>query len=330
MRSWLNANEAREIRFVSGTTEAIQLVAGTFGRHMLRAGDEVIITEVEHEANAAPWQKLCGEQGATLKVAPVSDTGEIAVDRIRKLLTPKTRLLAVAHVSNVLGTINPVRSIIRLAHEYEIPVLVDGAQAAPHLDVDVLELDCDFYVFCGCKLYGPAGVGVLYAKGSRLDEMAPRPGAEPRVATGQPPAPAGSPRCPFEGDTPPIAGAVGLAAAVEFLQTHRRGEAQAYARGLVEYATEALAGIEGLRILGPAVGKVGIFSMVLKDVHAHDLAAMLGQAGLAIHAGDHHAPLLMKRLKVPATARASLALYTTREEVDALVAGIQRVKRRFV
>jgi cysteine desulfurase/selenocysteine lyase len=330
VRGFLNANEAREVIFVRGTTEAINLVAQAYGRKNIGPGDEIIITEMEHHANIVPWQMLCEEKGAVLRVAPISDTGEILLDKLDKLFTRKTKLVAVAHVSNVLGTINPVRSIIRMAHDREIPVLVDGAQAVSHLEVDVLELGCDFYAFSGHKLYGPTGIGVLYARAELLDAMPPWQGGGDMIrSVSFEKTTYNELPYKFEAGTPPIAGAVGLAAAIDYVRSFRREQVLAHERQLTEYATQALSSIKDLRIIGQSVGKVGVLSFVFKDIHAHDIGTILDQEGIAVRAGHHCAQPLIARMKVPAAVRASLAMYNTREEVDALVEGIQKVRRMF-
>ena len=327
MQQFLNARESREIIFVRGTTEAINLVASSYGRKHVAPGDEILITAMEHHSNIVPWQMLCEEKGARLKVAPVNDRGEVIFEEFEKLLGPRTRLVAVVHISNVLGTINPVRRMIEAAHRQNIPVLVDGAQAAPHLKIDVQALDCDFYAISGHKLYGPTGVGVLYGKADLLDAMPPYQGGGDmiRSVTFEKTLYNTLPY-KFEAGTPNIAGAIGLAAAVDYVNELGLENIAAYEDELLGYATRALAAIPGLRIIGTASQKAGVISFVMEGIHPHDVGTVLDQEGVAVRTGHHCAQPLMERFKVPATTRASLAFYNTEKEIDALADGIRKVK----
>jgi cysteine desulfurase / selenocysteine lyase len=330
VRRFINAAEVREVVFVRGATEAINLVAATFGRAHVAAGDEIVISHMEHHSNIVPWQMLCEEKGARLRVIPITDAGELQLDEYERLLGPHTRLVAVTHVSNALGTINPVESIVRTAHDRGIPVLVDGAQAVAHLRVDVQAIGCDFYVFSGHKVFGPTGIGVLYGRGPLLEAMPPYQGGGDMIRsvtferTLYKDAPGR-----FEAGTPNIAGALGLAAAIDYLNTLDLERVAAYEQELLRYGTEALAGIAGLRLTGTAPHKAGILAFVIEDIHPHDLGTILDRDGIAVRAGHHCCQPLMARLGVPATVRASLALYNTREEVDALAASLRTARAVF-
>ncbi len=324
---FVNAPDSKEIIFVRGATEAINLVAGTFGRKYVQAGDEILITAMEHHSNIVPWQILCEEKGAKLRVAPINDRGELLLAEYEKLLGPKTRLAALVHVSNVLGTINPVREMVESAHRKGIPVLLDGAQAAPHLKVDVQDLDCEFYAFSGHKLYGPTGIGVLYGKAEVLDAMPPYQGGgdmissvtfEKTIYNSLP--------YKFEAGTSNIAGGIGLGAAVDYLNGIGMESIAAYEDELLAYATEEISRIPGLRIIGTAEKKAGVISFVMEGIHPHDVGTILDQEGIAVRTGHHCAQPLMERFGIPATTRASLALYNTKREIDTLVMGIQKVK----
>jgi cysteine desulfurase/selenocysteine lyase len=330
VQRFINAAESREVIFVRGTTEAVNLVAQSFGRPHIRSGDEIVISAMEHHSNIVPWQILCEQTGAVLRVVPISDAGELLLDEYEKLLTPRTRLVSVVHVSNALGTINPVHEIIRLARRQGVPVLLDGAQAVPHLKVDVREMDCDFYAFSGHKLFGPTGIGVLYGKAELLEAMPPYQGGgdmiksvtfEKTLYNDLP--------FKFEAGTPHIAGAIGLGAAVDYLDEIGLEKISAYERGLLVCATEALTAIPGLRIIGTAHGKASLISFVLDGVHAHDVGTILDHEGIAIRAGHHCAMPVMQRFGVPATARASLAFYNTTEEIDVLVGAIHKAVEMF-
>lgn len=327
VRRFINAHSEREVVFVRGTTEAINLVAQTFGRKDVGAGDEVLITYMEHHANFVPWQMLCEQVGATLKAVPVDEQGELRLDALEALLTPRTRLFAVTHVSNALGTVNPVKELIRRAHEKGIPVLVDGAQAVPHFRVDVQELDADFYVFSGHKMFGPTGIGVLYGKEALLEALPPWMGGGDMILTVSLEKTVYN-RLPYrlEAGTPNIAGAVGLGAAIDYLERVGLENIATHDRALVAYATQALESVPGLRLIGRARERTGALSFVLEDIHPHDIGTILDREGVAIRTGHHCAQPVMKCFKVPATARASLALYNTREDVDALVRGLHKVR----
>jgi len=327
---FLHARDDREIIFVRGATEAINLVAQTFGRTRLGSGDEVLITAMEHHSNIVPWQMLREQTGAVMKVAPVTDAGELDLAEYARLLNRRTRLVSVTHVSNALGTVNPVREMIEMAHLRDIPVLVDGAQAAPHMKVDVQSLDCDFYAFSGHKTYGPTGIGVLYGKAALLDAMPPYQGGgdmilqvsfEKTLYNAIP--------YKFEAGTPDIAGAIGLGVAIEYLEEIGMDAIAAHEHELLAYATEAVRGVPGIRIVGTAREKAGVLSFVLDGAHPHDIGTILDHEGIAIRAGHHCAMPLMERLGLPATARASFGLYNTREEVDALVGAIKKVREMF-
>jgi len=330
VRQFLGAADVKEVIFVRGTTEAINLVAHSFGRPRVRAGDEILITAMEHHSNIVPWQILCEQSGAQLRVAPINDDGELLLDEFEKLLSPRTRLVAVSHVSNALGTVNPVAQIIEMAHRRKVPVLVDGAQAAPHLPVNVRELDCDFYAFSGHKLFGPTGIGVLYGKAQWLEEMPPyQAGGDMIRSVTFEKTTYNSLPYKFEAGTPHIAGVIGLGAAVDYLSRVGLARAAAYERELLEYATERLRRIPDARIIGTAREKAGVLSFVLEGIHPHDVGTILDQEGIAVRAGHHCAMPVMDRFQVPATARASFAFYNTPQEVDALIAGIEKVKEIF-
>ena len=330
VRGFLNASQDREILFVRGATEGINLVAQSYGRVFIKAGDEIVLSVMEHHSNIVPWQMLCEERGAALRVIPINDTGELGRDEYEKLLNERTKLVSIVHISNALGTINPVKQMIRSAHDRGIPVLVDGAQAVPHLAVDVQELDCDFYVFSGHKLFGPTGIGILYGKAGLLEQMPPYQGGGDMISSVS-----FEKTCyntlpyKFEAGTPHIAGGIGLGAAIDYLNGIGMERIAAYEQELLAYATDALSGIPGMRIIGTAKEKAGVLSFILDGVHPHDIGTILDHEGIAIRAGHHCAMPLMQRLGVPATARASLAFYNTKEEIDLLVKGIYKVKEVF-
>jgi len=330
VRRFINAARAEEIIFVRGTTEAINLVAQTYGRTRVRAGDEVLITEMEHHSDIVPWQLLCEEKGAVLRVAPIDDDGQLLVDELQRMLGPRTRLLALAHVSNTLGTINPVRRIVEIAHRQGIPVLLDGAQAVPHFPIDVRALDCDFYAFSGHKLFGPTGIGVLYGRSELLEEMPPWQGGGDMISSVTFEKTTWN-KLPhkFEAGTPDIAGAIGLGAAIDYVGALGFAAIAAHEHDLLSYATEAVREVPGLRLIGTAKEKASVLSFVLGEVHPHDVGTILDQEGIAIRTGHHCTQPLMRRLGVPATARASLAFYNRREDVDALVAGLHKVQEIF-
>ncbi len=323
VKDFINARSDKEIIFVKGATEAINLVAQTYGKANIHSGDEIIITAMEHHSNIVPWQMLCEQTGAILKIAPINLQGELIYEEFEKLLNDKTKLVSVVHMSNALGTINPVKQIIAAAHSRNIPVLLDGAQAIPHMTVDVQELDCDFYVFSGHKLYGPTGVGVLYGKQAHLEAMPPYQGggdmirkvtfAETEYNT-----------LPykFEAGTPDISGVIALGAAIDYLTTIGMDNIAAYEAELLSYATEKALAIKGLRIIGEAEHKGAILSFVLDKIHPHDIGTLLDSLGIAIRAGHHCAMPVMDFYEVPATARASFAMYNTKAEIDVLMNGI--------
>jgi len=327
---FIGARDTREIVFVRGTTEGINLVAQTYGRSHVGPGDEVLLTAMEHHSNIVPWQLLCEEKDARIRVVPMSDAGELDLDAYDKLLGPRTRIVAVTHVSNALGTKNPIRLMVEMAHARGIPVLVDGAQAAAHSVVDVRELGCDFYAFSGHKVYGPSGVGALYGKLAHLEAMPPYQGGGEMIRRvsfegttyADPPQ-------RFEAGTPSIAGAVGLGASIDYISNLGREAIAAHEQDLLEYAALRLGSMSGVQLIGTAREKAAVISFVIDGVHAHDVGTVLDHEGIAIRAGHHCAQPVMDRFGVPATARASFALYNTREEVDVLVRGIEKVQEMF-
>jgi cysteine desulfurase/selenocysteine lyase len=330
IRRFVNASASKEIVFVRGTTEAINLVAQTYGRTHVGAGDEVVISEMEHHSNIVPWQMLCQEKGARLRVIPMTDAGELRLDEYERLLGPRTRIVAVTHVSNALGTINPIAEMVRMAHDRGIPVLVDGAQAVAHMNVDVQALGCDFYAFSGHKLLGPTGIGVLYGRASLLDAMPPYQGGGDMISSvtfertryNEVPH-------KFEAGTPHIAGVLGLETAIEYVTSIGLDAIGVHEHELLMYGTEALSQVPGIHLTGTAREKAGILSFVLDGIHPHDIGTILDRDGVAIRAGHHCCQPLMTRLGVAATARASLALYNTREEIDALVQALQTARQVF-
>ena len=327
---FVHAREEREVIFTSGTTEAINLVMHGYGRKSIGAGDEIVLTTLEHHSNIVPWQMLAEEKGAKIRVVPIDDAGELLVDEYEKLFNSRTRLVGVTHVSNALGTINPVKRLIEFARARGVPVLVDGAQAAPHLAVDVQDLDCDFYAFSGHKLCGPTGIGVLYGKAALLERMQPFKGGGDMIlsVTFEKTTYNAIPQ-KFEAGTPPIAAAIGLGAAVDYLSAIGLDAIAAYERELLDHATAQLAGIPGVRIVGTAQHKAAVLSFVVEDVHPHDVGTLLNQEGIAVRTGHHCAQPVMQRFRVPATSRASFAFFNTHAEVDALAAGIRAVQRVF-
>ncbi len=323
---FLNAAESREIVFVRGTTEAINLVAHSFGHKYVAKGDQILISEMEHHSNIVPWQILCEASGAQLRVIPINDRGELRMDEYQKMLNARTKLVAVTHVSNALGTVNPVQEIIAMAHHRGVPVLLDGAQAVPHTAVDVQALDCDFYAFSGHKLYGPTGIGVLYGKAKWLEAMPPYQGGGDMISSVTFEKTTYN-KIPykFEAGTPNIAGAIGLGAAIDYVQAAGLDRIAAHEHDLLRYAEEKIGRMPRVRLIGTAKDKAGILSFVLEDVHAHDVGTILDQEGIAIRTGHHCAQPVMKRFGIPATARASFAMYNSREEIDALAAGLDKV-----
>ncbi len=326
VRGLLNAADEREIVFVRGTTEGINLVAGSYGRANIGPGDEIIITAMEHHSNIVPWQILCQEKGANLRVIPMSDSGELLMEEYEKLLSPRTKLVSVVHVSNSLGTTNPIKRIVELAHRQGAPVLVDGAQSAPHMPIDVQDIGCDFFACSGHKLYGPTGIGVLYGRAELLEAMPPYQGGGDMIKSvtfektlyNELPY-------KFEAGTPHIAGVVGLGAAIDYVTALGLEQVAAYERELLAYGTDRLSGIGGVTLIGTAPEKGAILSFVMDGVHPHDVGTILDAEGVAIRTGHHCTQPVMERLGIPATARASLAFYNTKDEIDALVKGIDRV-----
>ncbi|HYV43836.1 MAG TPA: cysteine desulfurase [Myxococcaceae bacterium] len=328
VRKFLNAADDREIVFVRGTTEAINLVAQTFGRSKLNVGDAVAITAMEHHSNIVPWQMVCQERGAQLRVAPIDERGDLRLDALERLLTPEVKLLSLVHVSNALGTVNPIRRICELAHAKGIPVLVDGAQAVSHLPVDVRALGCDFYAISAHKMFGPTGIGALYGRAEVMEALPPYMGGGDMILSVTFEKTLYN-RLPyrFEAGTPDIAGAIGFGAAVDYIEGVGRAEIAAYEHDLLEYATAAVEAVPGLRLIGKAKERASVLSFILRDgeIHPHDIGTVLDQEGIAIRTGHHCAQPLMQVYGVAATARASLALYNTREDVDALVRGLRKV-----
>ncbi|MEX0821513.1 MAG: cysteine desulfurase [Rhodothermales bacterium] len=328
--AFINAPSDRQIVYTRGTTEAINLVASSFGPMRVEAGDVVLITTMEHHSNIVPWQMLCEKQGAELRVVPIFDTGEIVYEEFERLLPQRVKLLALSHVSNTLGTINPIRRMIRAAHDLGIPVVVDGAQAVPHMPVDVQELDCDFYCFSSHKMFGPTGIGILYGKSEHLDAMPPYQGGGDMIETvsferttySDPPH-------RFEAGTPNIAGAVGLGAAIDFMEGLDQSAVRHHENALLEYATERMSEIDGIRFIGTADHKASVLSFLIGDVHPYDAGTILDRMGIAVRTGHHCTEPLMRRFGIPGTVRASMALYNTREDVDRLVEGAKKVRDMF-
>lgn len=325
IRKFINASDDKEIIFVRGTTEGINLVAQTYGRKYISSGDEIVISVMEHHSNIVPWQMLCDELGAVLRVVPINDNGELVLEEYQKLLNPRTKLVSIVHVSNTLGTVNPVDRIIELAHEHEVPVLLDGAQSAPHMTVDVKKLDCDFYTFSGHKMYGPTGIGVLYGKAELLNSMPPYQGGgdmiksvtlEETLFNSLP--------YKFEAGTPNIAGVIGFGAAIDYVTQLGFSQILSSEKELLEYGTERINELSGVRLVGTAKKKAGILSFVVDGIHPHDIGTILDAEGVAIRTGHHCTQPLMKRLGIDATARASLAFYNTKEEIDQMVKAMHK------
>ncbi|MBT99100.1 MAG: cysteine desulfurase CsdA [Dehalococcoidia bacterium] len=326
IQKFINAGDEKEIIYTRNTTEGINLVAHSYGRKNIGPGDDIIVSNMEHHSNIVPWQMLCEENGANLLVVPIDDTGVLIMDEYQKMLSPKTKLVSITHVSNALGTILPAKQIVKMAHDVGSPVLLDGAQAVPHMPVDMQDIDCDFYVFSGHKLFGPTGIGVLYGKAEYLDAMPPFLGGgemiksvtfEKTIYNDLP--------YKFEGGTPDIAGAIGLGAAIDYVTNLGFDRITAHEDELLRYGTEALSKIEGVRIVGTAAHKAGILSFVMDKAHPHDIGTILDEQGIAIRTGHHCAQPVMQRFQIPATARASFAFYNNKEDIDALVKGIDRV-----
>ena len=331
LKNFINANEDQEVIFTSGTTDAINLVAHGYGRKFIGSGDEIILTVLEHHSNIVPWQMLAEENGVKIRVVPINDAGELLIDEYKKLFNKHTKLVGVTHVSNALGTINPIKQMIDFAHAHGVPVLVDGAQAAPHMKIDMQELDCDFYTFSGHKLCGPTGIGILYGKATQLKRMKPFKGGGDMIAsvtfekTTYNTIP-----YKFEAGTPPIAAAIGFGAAIDYLSSVGLSTIETYEQNLINYATEQINNIPGIRIIGSAAEKVAVLSFSVDGVHPHDIGTLLNQDGIAVRTGHHCAQPVMQHFKVPATTRASFSFYNSMAEIDALIAGIQKVQKVFL
>jgi cysteine desulfurase/selenocysteine lyase len=330
VKQFINARNEKEIVFTRGTTEGINLVAQSWGRKNVKAGDEILISAIEHHSNIVPWQFLCDEKGATLRIIPVSDAGELLVDEYARMLNDRVKIVAVGHASNALGTINPIKRMIAMAHANGSIVLIDGAQGVPHMTVDVQDLDCDFYAFSAHKVYGPTGVGVLYGKEKLLDEMPPwQRGGDMILSVSFEKTTYNALPYKFEAGTPNIAGVIGLAAALDYMGSIGLDNIGAHEHDLLLYAAGRLQEIDGLRLIGTAATKAAVISFVLEGVHPHDIGTVLDQDGIAIRTGHHCAQPVMMRFNVPATGRASFGLYNTREEADALVEGLKKVVEVF-
>jgi len=326
IQRFINAAESHEIIFTRGATEGINLVASSYGRKFVHEGDEVIISAMEHHSNIVPWQMLCEQAGAKLRVIPINERGELLIDEFEGMINSRTRLVALVHLSNALGTINPVKRVIDIAHSHDVPVLIDGAQATSHLKIDVQELDCDFYVFSGHKVCGPTGIGVLYGKSQWLESMPPFMGGGDMISSVSfEKTTYNSLPYKFEAGTPNIEGAIGLGVAIDYLTGIGIEKISAHENELLDYATEVIGSIPGVRLIGTAREKSSVLSFTIEDIHPHDIGTILDQEGIAIRAGHHCAQPVMKFFNVPATARASFSFYNTKEEIDALAEGIQRV-----
>lgn len=330
VKQFINALGKNEIIFTRGTTESINLVASTYGRKNLKEGDEIIISHMEHHSNIVPWQLLCNEKGVKLRVIPISDSGELIIEEFEKMLNKKTKFVSVVYASNSLGTVNPVKKIIDLAHSYNVPVMLDAAQAVNHLAIDVQELDCDFLAFSGHKIYGPTGIGILYGKVNLLDSMPPYMGGGDMISkvTFEETTYNELPH-KFEAGTPDIAGAIGLGAAIQYVEKIGLTNIAQHENELLLYATEAVSDLKGIRIIGTAKEKIGVLSFHFNNVHPHDVGTFLDFEGVAIRTGHHCTQPLMDRFKIPATSRASFAMYNTKEEVDILVKGLKKILEVF-
>ena len=326
IRRFINASDDQEIIFVRGTTEGINLVAQSYGRQHVGEGDEIIISTMEHHSNIVPWQILCQERGARLLVIPINDDGELLMDEYEKLLSPRTKLVSVVHLSNALGTINPVERIVEMAHSYGAPVLLDGAQSVSHTPIDVQKMGCDFFAFSGHKIYGPTGIGVLYGKRELLESMPPYQGGGDMIkSVSFEKTTYNSLPYKFEAGTPNIAGVIGLGTAIDYVNNLGLGSISSHEQQLLEYGTHRLSEIGSLRLIGTAKEKASVLSFCIEGIHPHDIGTILDTEGIAIRTGHHCTQPLMDRFGVPATARASLAFYNTKEEIDALVKGIDKV-----
>jgi cysteine desulfurase/selenocysteine lyase len=330
LQRFINAPEEREVIFTSGTTDAINLVMHGYGRKFIKAGDEIILTTLEHHSNIVPWQMLAEETGAKIRVVPINNAGELLIDEYKDLFNERTKLVGVIQVSNALGSINPIKQMIAFAHAQGVPVLVDGAQAVPHMQIDVQDLDCDFYAFSGHKLCGPTGIGVLYGKAALLEKMQPfKGGGDMILSVTFEKTTYNSIPHKFEAGTPPIAAAIALGAAVDYLSSIGMDVIATHELQLLNYATEQMECMPGVRIIGTARNKASVISFTVDGVHPHDIGTLLNQAGVAVRTGHHCAQPVMERFKVPATSRASFAFYNSMAEVDALVAGIRAVQKVF-
>jgi len=330
LQRFINAGEEREVIFTSGTTEAINLVMHGYGRKFIGAGDEIIITNLEHHSNIVPWQMLAEEKGAAIRVVPINDAGELQIDAYENLFNERTKFVSLIHVSNALGTINPIKKMIAYAHSRGVPVLVDGAQAVPHMKIDVQDLDCDFYAFSGHKLCGPTGIGILYGRAALLEKMQPfKGGGDMILSVTFDKTTYNTIPYKFEAGTPPIAAAIGLGAAVDYLSAIGMEKIAAHEHALLQYATTQVSQIEDVKIIGTAQQKASVLSFVMKHIHPHDIGTLLNQEGIAVRTGHHCAQPVMQRFGLPATSRASFAFYNTMDEVDALVAGIRNVQKMF-
>lgn len=330
VQHFVNAADSQEVIFTRGTTESINLVAQTYGRKHVGADDEVLVTAMEHHSNIVPWQLLCEEKHAKLRVAPIDDRGELLVGEFEKLLGPRTKFVALPHISNALGTVNPVAELVEMTHRWNAPVLVDGAQAAPHVQIDVLALGCDFYAFSGHKVYGPTGIGILYGKTALLDAMPPYQGGGDMISSVTFEKTTYN-KLPykFEAGTPNIAGAIGLGTALDYVNGLGIAKIAAYEEEVLAYAMDTVSALPGVTVIGTAPHKAGVVSFVMEGIHPHDIGTILDQEGIAVRTGHHCAQPVMQRFNIPATVRASFALYNTKEEVDALIAGISKVREVF-
>ena len=331
LKNFINANEDQEVIFTSGTTDAINLVAHGYGRKFIGSGDEIILTVLEHHSNIVPWQMLAEESGAKIRVVPINDAGELLINEYKKLFNKHTKFVGVTHVSNALGTINPIKQMIEFAHAHDVPVLVDGAQAAPHMKINMQELDCDFYTFSAHKLCGPTGIGILYGKAAQLKRMKPFKGGGDMIAsvTFEKTTYNTIPH-KFEAGTPPIAAAIGFGAAIDYLSSVDLSMIEEYEQNLINYATIQISNIPGIRIIGSAAEKVAVLSFSVDGVHPHDIGTLLNQEGIAVRTGHHCAQPVMQHFKVPATTRASFAFYNSVDEIDSLILGIQKVQKVFL
>lgn len=330
VQRFINAREDREVVFTSGTTDSINMVMHGYGRKFIGAGDEIILTTLEHHSNIVPWQMLAEEKGAKIRVVPINDAGELLIDEYEKLFTERTKFVGVLHVSNALGTVNPIKQMVAFAHSRGVPVLIDGAQAAPHMNVDVQDLDCDFYAFSGHKICGPTGIGILYGKAELLERMQPfKGGGDMILSVTFEKTTYNSIPHKFEAGTPPIAAAIGLGAAIDYLSAIGMDAIAAYELELLNYATEQMRDLPGIRIIGTAAIKTAVLSFEVKGVHPHDIGTLLNHEGVAVRTGHHCVQPVMLRLKVPATTRASFAFYNTMSEVDVFIAGVRNVQKIF-